>query len=209
MDNFDKYIYEGTNVLKNKFNIRDAVELRNIEEEILENKLVYLYMNPDKIPSTFDKQYLKHLHKYLFEDIYDFAGDFRDVNIKKVWQWDYFIPYEEIDNKLDETLNRHKQQATNITSDRAYSSFLANFYKELICIHPFREGNGRTIREFLREFVDYNNKNINFGEYELDYSLIDKDNFNEGIKNNLIGTGLLEIEFYKGLVKTNEKKTKQ
>ena len=74
---------------------------------------------------------------------------------------------------------------------------------------PFREGNGRTIREFLREFVDYNNKNINFGEYELDYSLIDKDNFNEGIKNNLIGTGLLEIEFYKGLVKTNEKKTKQ
>lgn len=129
--------------------------------------------------------------------------------MKKTWQWDSFLPFEKIDERLDFTLENYNNKSHNIQSIREYSSFLANFYRDLIAIHPFREGNGRTIREFLREFVDYNNKNITFGEYELNYSLIDKDNFNEGIKNNFIGIGLLEIEFYKGLEKINTKEKRK
>lgn len=48
MDDFDKYFYKGTTTLINKFNIMDELELRNKEDSILEEKLVYLYMNPDK-----------------------------------------------------------------------------------------------------------------------------------------------------------------
>ena len=77
-----------------------------------------------------------------------------------------------------------------------YAIFLAQFYYDLLTIHPFREGNGRTIREFMREFVE-----VNMPDYILDWSLIKKDDLEEAMKYARFTRTLLIMEFEKSLVK--------
>ncbi|MEG0995017.1 MAG: hypothetical protein RSE91_03520, partial [Bacilli bacterium] len=67
-------------------------------------------------------------------------------------------------------------------------------------IHPFREGNGRSIREFLREFVYAKNNDICFGQFELDFTKMNKDNMLLGIKERYLYPSMIEMEFMKGLV---------
>ena len=76
--------------------------------------------------------------------------------------------------------------------------FLGDFYYNLILIHPFREGNGRTIREFLREFVMYK-----FPDYKLEYSRINSQNFLLGITERETYPLLLAYEINNALVKIN------
>ena len=78
---------------------------------------------------------------------------------------------------------------------------LGDLYYELIMIHPFREGNGRTIREFLREFVKYK-----ITGYELLYSKINKDNFLLGITERDTYPLLLAYEINNALIKNKEEK---
>ena len=70
---------------------------------------------------------------------------------------------------------------------------MGEFYRELIYIHPFREGNGRSIREFLREFAEYK------FNYQLDYSKIDKKNFLLGITDKNNYPLLLAYEIYNAM----------
>lgn len=76
-----KYCYPGTDVLINKFNIRDAKHLLSIEETITSLKIGKLRNKP--IKGQFDIDHLKRIHKYIFGDIYHFAGEFRDELIIK------------------------------------------------------------------------------------------------------------------------------
>ena len=69
-------------------------------------------------------------------------------------------------------------------------------------MHPFREGNGRTTREFLREFVD---KYV--PGYKLKWSKMDKEGLNLGVKYGYIGKSMIEIEIAKGLVSRDEELT--
>lgn len=75
------YCYPGTNVLKNKLNIRDSNKLFEIEKQIVLVKSYILRQN--KIRYTFDKRHFTYLHDFLFSDIYPFAGKFRTENIYK------------------------------------------------------------------------------------------------------------------------------
>ena len=78
--------------------------------------------------------------------------------------------------------------------------FLTKFYKDIIYVHPFRDGNSRTTREFLREYVK-----VRFG-LELDYSKMDKETFNLALKEpDSYSINTLAYEFYKALVKTDIK----
>lgn len=70
----------------------------------------------------------------------------------------------------------------------------------MIRIHPFREGNGRTIREFLREFTSYK-----FPDYQLDLSKIDKKNFLIGVVDHDTYPSLLIYEIYNALTKVSKK----
>ena len=124
---------------------------------------------------NFDVQHYLNIHKFLFEDIYDFAGEIRSENIAKT------IPFclpNLIYSNLKNTLENAKRDSLRITNEEELIEFLADYYAQIDIIHPFREGNGRCEREFFRQYVLEINKKINFGEYELDYSNIDnKDNF--------------------------------
>ena len=74
----DPYVYPGTDILKNKLNIKDADELQDVEK-----KLVAIRSKQGFPPGRFDYAHLKAIHKHLFQDVYAWAGQERTVNISK------------------------------------------------------------------------------------------------------------------------------
>jgi len=188
---WNDYVYEN-GVLKNKFDIRDEKLLLQKESEIVLTKLSALILTG--LEGNFDINHLKRIHKYLFGEIYDFAGEFRQVEIYKPKSDIVFSKYVNIEEELSkimEEANRLKNLKVNFET----AMFLGNFYYKLIMIHPFREGNGRTIREFLREFVS-----SKIPGYELDYSKVNKQNFLLGITDYETYPNLLAYEIYNSLV---------
>lgn len=142
------YCYDGTNILINKLNIRDYKSLEKCETSIVSVKL--LAMAKMGITGNFDNSHFVSIHRFLFEDLYPFAGSFRTENISKGYfqfaQWEY------IETELTKLLNQLKSD--NYLSDLSKKDFankLAYYWSELNVLHPFREGNGRTTREFLRQ----------------------------------------------------------
>lgn len=73
--------YDGTICLVNKFGIKDDKKLAQIESDITLAKTAILESLPPKLPLDFE--YYKSIHKFLFEDLYDWAGQLRTVNISK------------------------------------------------------------------------------------------------------------------------------
>lgn len=144
------YCYPGTNILINKLDLRDSNKLFELEKQIVLAKSYILRQNL-KI-QTFDKKHFISIHKFLFEDLYSFAGKFRTENISKGNFT--FANWEFIENELDRLLNELKNEnyLQNL-SKKQISKRLAYYLSELNVLHPFREGNGRTIREFIRELA--------------------------------------------------------
>lgn len=152
------YCYKGTNTLVNKLNIKGPVALENYETSVIGLKLMAL--NKKGITGNFDVNHFVSIHKFLFEDIYTFAGLFRTENIAK----DYFqfAEWEYIESELTRLLNELKNE--NFLSGLAkeeISKRLAYYWAELNVLHPFREGNGRTTREFLRQLALKNHYILN------------------------------------------------
>src|SRR5574344_1130530 len=144
------YCYPNTEVLINKFDIKDNKKLENIERKIVLAKLFDLRQN--KSVGNFDSEHLISIHRYLFFEIYPFAGSFRTENIAKgnfsFAEWQY------IDGELKKLLDNLKNENyLNGLSKEDFSKRLAYYMAELNVLHPFREGNGRTIREFIRELA--------------------------------------------------------
>lgn len=142
------YCYKNSNTLINKLNIKDPIALENYETSVVSLKLMAL--NKQGITGNFDINHFVSIHKFLFEDIYPFAGLFRNENIAK----DYFqfAEFQYIESELERLLEKLKKEdfLSNI-SKVAFSQRLAYYWAELNVLHPFREGNGRTTREFLRQ----------------------------------------------------------
>lgn len=161
-----KYCYPGTSVLINNADIRNFEELENLDRLQTTYVLSKLYLEP--IKGNFDIEHLKEIHKILFNELYPFAGEFRYENISKDG-----IPFcrpEIIYLYLNDLLKKMQKESVKLSSEDELVHFLAYFYSEINLVHPFREGNGRTLREFLREYVLELNKRINFGHFELDFS---------------------------------------
>lgn len=172
-ERWNEYFFENENVLKNKLNIHDAKLLKVKEYEIVAKKLTLLYLSDDI--GLFDIEHLKSIHRFLFEDIYDFAGEFRNVNMGKGSKAS-FTNYSDIEQNLNDILyDIDSKLLKNSYSKFFYAEALAHMYKLLLDIHPFREGNGRTIREFLRQYVKQKNNENDNTYYELDFDLSKED----------------------------------
>ena len=197
--NWDNYFYPGTNVLKNKLGITDAETLRQAEADVTFKRLTELYDNP--IDGNFDTKHYQDIHRYLFKDIYDFAGLFRSVDMRKDF---YFTTSKEIEKSLKIVLDEMHNDFLKCRTYQDFVIFLSEFYYDILTVHPFREGNGRTTREFLREFVDKYIPN-----YKLKWSKMNKENLNLGVKYGHIGKSMLEIEMEKGLVSRSEELTNE
>ena len=204
-DNWNNYFYEGTNVLKNKLGITDKDELKKKEKEISLEKLTCLYLEP--IKGNFDAKHLCAIHKYIFGDLFDFAGEYRNVNIGKT-HTSAFTDYHFISSYLDQALEDiDKKIAKEAFSDLDYAERLAFCYHRLIDIHPFREGNGRAIREFMREYVKSRNIFFENKDYELDFSSkdIDREQLFLGTVLPISQIGVLTIQFMNALKITQKK----
>lgn len=194
---WEEYLIPGTDgVLKNKFGIRDNEELKIKESEVVFKKLVELYEEP--INGNFDKKHLCDIHKYLFEEIYPFAGQYRTVFMGKGNL--YVTSVKNIDIELEIVIKEMNEELATCHYFEDYARFLANTYSALIKVHPFREGNGRTVREFLRELVETRIPN-----YKLDWSQVDSNNMLEGIRMAFFTKTLLEMEFQKALVEDKDR----
>ena len=144
------YCYKGTNVLINKLDIKDPVILSDYEKRIVSLKLLALHKKG--ITGVFDINHFVSIHKFLFEDIYPFAGEFRCENIAK--DNFSFAEFEYIEPELNKLLDKLKQENFLLGLDKeALAKRFAFYWAELNVLHPFREGNGRTTREFLRQLA--------------------------------------------------------
>lgn len=149
--------YPGTEVLRNRYNIQDKELLEKLEIQKVTAKLLGLDIKPDRIKCTGDINHLVNIHKYLFGDLYEWAGDFRKENLYKSERVlsggsAEYADYQEIDSKLEMLLDKFKGyvwgKAENI------ESVVTDFLLELWSIHPFREGNTRTCITFLWHYLN-------------------------------------------------------
>lgn len=124
--------------LENKLGITDSAELARAEERISKKKAIELYdkgLSDGLEAGEFSA--LAFIHKYLFDEIYDFAGVVRDVNIAK---GDFrFAPVMYLDAALEHVSNMPQSTFDEIIEK----------YVEMNICHPFREGNGRSTRIWL------------------------------------------------------------
>lgn len=159
------YCYAGTNVLRNRFGIRDGAVLKQIEADITAVRQHALLTQP--IPGRFTPHHLCRIHRYLFGDLYPFSGHYRREGIAKGQT--IFIPPHQIAEKLTLLLRelaseRHLRQL----QDEVFLDRLAYYFAELNYIHPFREGNGRSTREFIRQLLLLNGYTIDWSNVSVD-----------------------------------------
>ena len=196
---WNEYLYDGTDILMNNYKIKDQQKLKEIEATITYEKLCEL--NDFPLDLNFDSNHLRQLHAYLFKDIYPFAGQYRKVNLQK--QFGTFLSINDPNmieiylNNLFDSINTSLKSCNSI---QEFTYILATLYTKLIYCHPFREGNGRTIREFLREFSIKKSKEVGFDSVELDWSLIDRDELNKYIEVAHIFPGATGMLFMNALV---------
>ena len=147
-------------VLENKLGLTDSAELAREEEQISKKKAVNLFdFAILKLLSDGTYKTLAAIHKYLFEDIYDFAGEIRTVNMAK--SNFRFAPLMYLQAALE---NIDKMPQSNFDE-------IVEKYVEMNIAHPFREGNGRSTRIWLDHIL----KN-EIGKV-VDWSKVDKEDY--------------------------------
>ncbi|MDU5567895.1 MAG: Fic family protein [Peptostreptococcus anaerobius] len=147
-------------VLENKLNITSTSELERVEEKMSKEKAVGLFENSligEFEVGTFNG--LAEIHKYMFEDIYEFAGQIRSVNISK---GNFrFAPVLYLDDALRKIDNMPQDNFDQIIEK----------YVEMNVAHPFREGNGRSMRIWLDCILKNSIGRV------VDWSKVDKEDY--------------------------------
>lgn len=161
------YCYPDSDVLKNKLNIRDRNELKQAEEEITALKQYMLMESP--IKGRFSKTQLMNIHRFLFEDIYPFAGLVHREQISKGDTM--FYPPHLIGQELDKVFAKLHDKMLQNTDRKRQIDHLSYIMSELNIIHPFREGNGRSIRELIRCMALHYGFTLNWSRVDWDTML--------------------------------------
>ncbi len=148
----DPYCYPGTRTLRNVPAIRDPEELAKFEASHTGGRILELQERP--IVGNFDRAHLQAIHKYIFQDVYPWAGKTREgAEIAKPGS-PFFAFSQYIAPSLDKVATQLKSedQLRGLNAD-TFSIRAGYYLGELNAIHPFREGNGRTQQEFVRELA--------------------------------------------------------
>ena len=140
------YCYPDSTVLKNKLNITDKYKLFEAEKEFTAIRLKEQQDVP--LEGEYDFNHLKAIHKYIFQDIYEWAGQERKVEIGKGNLFCTIACMPEFAISVFDKYYPQCYQNRNRRDD--FIRVLADNYGDLNALHPFREGNGRTQREFAR-----------------------------------------------------------
>ena len=146
----DPYTYPGTDVLRNILDIRDPQQLAAFEANATATRLIELDASP--MAGRSDVAHLKRIHWYIFQDVYRWAGEFRSVNITKSGH--LFGAARFVERASQEVMRKLAEERHLKALDaRAFAIRAGHYLGELNAIHPFRDGNGRAQREFIRELA--------------------------------------------------------
>ena len=172
-------------MLENKLWIKNSAELAREEERLSKKKAVKLFENGVLNNSPSGKfSTLQVIHKYLFEDIYDFAGELRTVNIAK---GNFrFAPVMYLKTAL-ENIDKMPQSTFDEIIEK---------YVEMNIAHPFREGNGRSTRIWLDHILK------NEIGMVVDWSRVDKEDYLLAMERSPIKD--IEIKYVLKNAQTNE-----
>lgn len=158
------YFVDGDGALPNKLGITDENLLKKREDDIVALHISEVLNEPD--PREFDFDYLLALHRRLFGEIYDFAGQIRTVNIMKPDGEAPFAYAEFIPSEAARIFTQLKHDRYLVGLKKAeFVQKISALAADLNALHPFREGNGRTIRLFLALLAKH-------AGYIIDYSQV-------------------------------------
>lgn len=142
-----KYCYTNSDVLVNVPGFTEQKQLDAFERMVTLDRLRLLNIKPLK--GKYDRKHLCSIHKFIFKDIYLFAGELREEDMAK--DNFRFANVRFLASQTDQLLGELKSE--NLLKGMSFERFierLAYYFTELNVLHPFREGNGRTQREFMR-----------------------------------------------------------
>jgi cell filamentation protein len=164
-DGTESYCYPGTNVLKNKLGIRDDDALTIAEREITSLKLLTLY--DTSTPEKFNFETLCKIHQIIFGDIYEWAGEIRREDFLSKGNSIFCRGQYVVENAKIIFGNISKENYLCGLNKSKFVERMAYYMGEINALHPFRKGNGRTVREFFRQL------SLN-AKYSLNFSKIEK-----------------------------------
>ena len=150
--------YEGSDVPVNKLEIKNSKIIHELEKEQLVKAYEFLHSELSE-ETVFDEEYLNRVNYTVFNSLYTWAGSHRTVNISKGSSM--FCPYSNLEFfsndiflklKNDNYLRDYEDESNR----DEFIEKLAFYMCELIVLHPFNEGNGRTIRLFFDMICTYN-----------------------------------------------------
>ena len=160
------YCYPDTNVLINKFHIKDDAELDKMERRI--SSLKALELGNRLCKNTFDFTHFCEIHHYLFCDLYEWAGQPRKGGFMSKGNT-LFANSDFIESLFVEYYEKlEKENFLKGLDKTTFCERLAYFMGEVNTIHPFREGNGRTTRLYFAQLAEN-------ASYKLLFNKIDKD----------------------------------
>ncbi len=200
---WESYFYPNTEVFVNKKGITDDSELYKCEREYTDLRIMELHDNP--IKGNFDIKHLCDIHKYIFGDLYDWAGEFRKVYMKKT-DGSYFSPVSEIEFNLQDNLNIMRTGMRSAYNKETLARFVTECYVAFLNTHPFREGNGRAVREFLREFVVNKTELIWGVAYDIDWSRVNSKFVDELMPFGRAHYGAIALEIEKAIIPFENRK---
>lgn len=153
----DLYLIENSAVLKNLLGITNEKELDLAEAELSRANMMLLYENGF---DDFSSGGFCFIHKVLFGDVYEWAGQYRKVNIIKrekllVGQSVWYSDCDNIETDLDEVWKNINKVKWNELNREDFAKHIARTFPQLWQVHPFREGNTRTTVMMMTFFIEH------------------------------------------------------
>jgi cell filamentation protein len=147
---WDPYLDLASGVLRNQLNITDPTAFRQAEADFTAVRIAQLIREP--IAGDYDLAHLQAVHRHIFQDVYDWAGELRTVSIGRGTAL-FSLP-EHIPADADELFSWLARTDCLCGLTRAeFVDGLTELHSDLNALHPFREGNGRTQRAFLGQLA--------------------------------------------------------
>lgn len=182
IDSISDNCYPGTTVLVNKLDIHDEKTLN--EAEALVTYINTAKLEEQPLAGTFDFSHYKAIHRFLFSDLYDWAGQIRTVDISK--KGTRFCAADHIEQQAELIFQRLKE--CNYFKGLSHNDFveeLVDFYCVTNDLHPFREGNGRTQRAFLIQFIRNAGYEWQFADVDTDLLMVATIQASQGVTDLL------------------------
>jgi cell filamentation protein len=146
----DPYVYPGTTVLRNLAGLQDADTLADREAQASTLRVAQLAAL--RLEGAYDLWHLREFHRFIFQDIYSWAGELRSVPLAKPGSM-FALP-ERIESYATDVLRQlaDERHLRELARER-FAERITHYYAEINAVHPFREGNGRAQRAFLRQLA--------------------------------------------------------